>query len=126
MSRSGQFKGVTPRLLPMLIHPSRLQDEALTSTIMSMAERVGREAFQNQQTAIMNRIDSRPFLKDIKCPAHVVGGHQDALTPPEILREIADGIRGSKLTLIENCGHLPPLEQPESAVRVLREILFTN
>ena len=120
LSRSGEFKGVTPRLLPMLIHANRLQDDHLTGTIMAMAERVGREAFQNQQTAIMNRIDSRPFLPKITCPTHIIGGHQDALTPPAILQEIAQGIRGSHLTLIENCGHLPPLEQPETANRLLR------
>ena len=58
LSRSGQFKGVTPRLLPLLVHPDRLHDTELTTIIMSMAERVGREAFANQQTAILNRRDS--------------------------------------------------------------------
>ncbi len=88
MSREGKFKGVTPRLLPMLIHPDRLQDKDLTGLIMTMAERVGRDAFVRQQTAILKRPDSRPFLKSIKCPVQVIGGRQDAITPPEIVREI--------------------------------------
>lgn len=120
MSGTGQFKGITPRLLPGLIHPSRLQDEALTDSIMRMAERMGQGAFRNQQTANMNRVDSRPFLKNITCPTHLAVGRQDALTPPDIMREIADEIPNSHMTVIENCGHLPPLEQPEKAVELLR------
>ena len=114
MSRAGQFKGVTPRLLPLLVHPDRLKDAALTGIIMQMAERVGRDAFHNQQTAILNRPDSRASLKDIRCPTLIVGGRQDAITPPELLQEIAAGILGSRLEIIENCGHLSALERPEA------------
>ena len=123
MSRRGQFKGVTPRLLPMLIHPDRLQDTNLTDIITAMAERVGRDAFHNQQTAILHRIDSRPFLTNIICPTLVVGGMQDGLTPPDIVHEIAAGIPNAQLQLIDNCGHLAPLEQPERVNGFMREWL---
>lgn len=123
MSQSGQFKGVTPRLLPLLIHPDHLHDQGLTSVIMTMAERVGREAFARQQTAILNRIDSRPFLKDITCPTLVLGGAQDAITPPDLLREMVQGIAGARLEIIEACGHLSPLEQPEVVNALMGEWL---
>lgn len=58
----GQFKGVTPRLLPLLVHPDRLADAPLTGTVMAMADRVGAEAFLQQQRAILGRPDSRPGL----------------------------------------------------------------
>lgn len=120
MSKSGQFKGVTPRLLPMLIHPDHMQDKELTHIIMTMAERVGREAFHNQQTAILNRIDSRPFLRNIKCPVQLIVGAQDALTPPEIMREIQDGIPGSRVNVLDHCGHLSVLEKPEEVNALMR------
>lgn len=113
MSKAGQFKGVTPRLLPMLIHPDRLQDTELTTVIMNMAERLGRDVFFNQQTAILGRIDSRPFLKDIRCPVQIIGGAQDALTPPDVMRELAEAIPQAKLNILDTCGHLSTLEQPE-------------
>jgi pimeloyl-ACP methyl ester carboxylesterase len=121
LSKSGQFKGVTPRLLPLLIHPDRLTDTTLTTTITTMAKRVGRDAFANQQTAILNRIDSRPSLKDIACPTLIVGGEQDAITPPDLLQELADGIKGSQLHMIAPCGHLSVLERPELVNPLLRE-----
>jgi pimeloyl-ACP methyl ester carboxylesterase len=123
MAKQGQFKGVTPRLLPLLVHPDRINDTAVTTIIMEMAERVGRDAFYNQQTAILNRIDSRPFLKDIACPTLIAGGRQDALTPPELLQELAEGISGSKLHIIEDCGHLSPLERPGQVTGLMKEWL---
>jgi len=125
MAYTGQFKGVTPRLLARLIHPDRLNDAALTSTITAMTERVGREAFVRQQTATLNRIDSRPYLQNIACPTLVAGGRQDATTTPELFEEIAAGIVGSKLEIIEHCGHLSPLEQPEIVNALMRQWLYS-
>ena len=126
LARSGKFRGVTPRLLPLLIHPDRQADPALTTTIMTMAERVGQEAFIRQQTAIMGRPDSRPGLGAITCPTLVVGGREDALTPPALLAEIAAHIPGARHVIIEECGHLPPLERPHALSALLRQWLIYN
>jgi pimeloyl-ACP methyl ester carboxylesterase len=123
-ARIGQFKGVTPRLLPTLIHPDRVKDKALADLIMSMAQFMGRDSFINQQTAIMNRIDSRPCLPNITCPVLALGGRQDVLTPPEVLQEIANSVPNGRLEIIEHCGHLPPLELPETVNMFLRQWLL--
>ena len=123
MSYTGQFKGVTPRLLARLIHPDRLNDAVLTGTITAMTERVGRDAFVRQQTAAVNRVDSRPFLQDIRCPTLVAGGRQDATTPLELFEEIAAGIAGARLAIIEECGHLSPLERPAQVNALMRQWL---
>lgn len=119
LSKSGQFKGVTPRLLPLLLHPEHLGNQVITETVMAMAERVGRDAFNRQQTAILNRPDSRPVLADIHCKTIVVVGDQDAITPPDVVREIASGIAGAEYHCVAQSGHLPPLEQPEQATGLI-------
>lgn len=124
LARSGRFRGVTPRLLPLLIHPDRQSDHDLTTTIMAMAQRVGQEAFVRQQTAIMGRPDSRPGLGAIACPALVIGGREDALTGPPLLAEIADSIPGARHVIVEECGHLPPLERPHAVSALLRQWLI--
>ena len=124
LARSGRFRGVTPRLLPLLIHPDRQSDSVLTTAIMAMAGRVGQEAFVRQQTAIMGRPDSRPDLGRITCPTLVIGGREDALTPPDLLAEIAQGIPGARHVIIEECGHLPPLERPHATSALLRQWLL--
>jgi len=81
--------------------------------VMAMAERVGQAAFLRQQHAILNRPDGRPDLPAITCPALVVCGRQDVLTPPALAREIAAAIPHTRLLELDECGHLSSLEQPE-------------
>jgi len=119
----GEFKGVTPRLLPMLIHPARIGEAALTSIVMDMAERVGKEAFLRQQKAIMGRPDRRPLLPKIHVPTLILCGNEDALTPPELSRELASGIATSRLVTVPDCGHLATLERPEPTSAAMRRWL---
>jgi pimeloyl-ACP methyl ester carboxylesterase len=116
----GKFKGVTPRLLPNLVHPSRLKDPAVADVVMEMAHRVGQAAFKRQQTAIMNRTDGRAELSAIRVPTLVICGRQDALSPVDLHREMADGIVGARLVVVEDCGHLSPLERPYAVTALMR------
>jgi pimeloyl-ACP methyl ester carboxylesterase len=122
LTRSGQFKGVTPRLLPSLLHPAHVEGP-LGHAVRDMAERVGREAFLRQQQAILQRPDSRPMLPGIAVPTLVVVGEQDQLTPPELSEEMAAAIPGARLVRIPMAGHLPPMEQPEAVTALLRDWL---
>lgn len=125
MAKVGRFKGVTPRLLPLLIHPDRLTDAALVETIVGMAQTIGRDGFLRQQNAILTRADSLPDLPGFTCPALVIVGRQDALTPPERAEEIAAGLPNARLAVIEDCGHLATLEQPDQ-VNALFETFFLD
>jgi pimeloyl-ACP methyl ester carboxylesterase len=116
----GQFKGVTPRLLPLLLHPDRLGDAPLAGAVMAMAERVGPDAFLRQQRAIMARPDSRPDLPGITVPTLVICGRQDALTPLEKSEEMAAAIPHARLAVIEDCGHLATMERPQAVTALMR------
>jgi pimeloyl-ACP methyl ester carboxylesterase len=120
LSRRGQFKGVTPRLLPHYLHPDRIAEAEPGGTVMAMAERLGPEVFLRQQRAIMDRPDSRALLPRIAAPTLVVCGREDAATPLEHSEEIAAGIPGARLAVIEECGHLAPLERPQAVTVLLR------
>jgi pimeloyl-ACP methyl ester carboxylesterase len=122
LTRSGQFRGVTPRLLPRLLHPGH-QAGPLAQEVMDMAERVGRDAFLRQQEAILGRPDSRGDLPGIAVPTLVAVGQADVLTPPELAREMAAGIPGAVLHEFPGCAHLPTMEAPEAATAVMRRWL---
>ncbi len=123
LAQKGRFLGVTPRLLPTLLHADSLADVQLTQSVMAMTERVGAAAFLRQQHAILGRPDSRPLLPSIKVPTLVVVGRGDQTTPPDLAAEIADGIPGARLVVLEGCGHLPPMERPDEVNTLLREWL---
>jgi len=117
------FPAVIAALMPKLMTPGHLQDAALTGVVGGMALAIGKDAFERQQEAIIGRVDSRPHLKDIGCPTAVIAGRDDQLMPVELLKELADGIPGARLTLIEDCGHMAALEQPARVLQALIEWL---
>jgi pimeloyl-ACP methyl ester carboxylesterase len=120
LAEIGKFKGVTPRLLPNLIHPDRLNDSTVAGVVMEMAERVGQEAFIRQQRAIMARTDGRADLEAVRVPTLVLAGRQDLICPPKVQEEMATRLPNGRLVFIEDCGHLPPLERPRATTAVLR------
>jgi pimeloyl-ACP methyl ester carboxylesterase len=63
---------------------------------------------------------SHERLGEIGCPVLVVCGADDGMVPPENSRALAAGIRSSRLEIIQQCGHLPMLEQPER----VRDLVF--
>ena len=119
LAEKGEFKGVTPRLLPLFVGADALADPAITGTVQGMAESTGKDAFLRQQTAIMGRPDSRPGLRAIPCPTLVLAGREDQLTPPEVQIEMAQAIPNATLVLLPRCGHLAPLERPAEVTRQL-------
>jgi pimeloyl-ACP methyl ester carboxylesterase len=118
------YAGLVAELLPKWIHPSRLHDAEVGQVTRDMALDAGPEIFTRQQRAIMSRADSRPSLSAIRCPTVVVCGRDDALMPMEIHEELARGIGGATLEIIETCGHLSPLERPAQVSDALRRWLL--
>ncbi len=113
------FQAVIDSLTPRLLHPDHLADRAIVKVIEDMAHSVGPAAFERQQTAIMGRIDSRPSLQRIRCPSLVLCGREDLLTPLELHEEIAGLIPGARLVVVEHCGHMSALEQPQQVSAAL-------
>ncbi|MBB3264266.1 pimeloyl-ACP methyl ester carboxylesterase [Azospirillum sp. OGB3] len=120
----GRLRQVVAAGMPRLVHPDRSGEAALVDSVQAQAQRVGADGYIRQQTAIMNRPDSRPGLGAIACPTLVLCGRQDAITPPALHEEIAEGIPGARLALIEDCGHLSAMERPQAVTALLRQWLL--
>jgi pimeloyl-ACP methyl ester carboxylesterase len=52
-----------------------------------------------------------------------VTGEEDAVTGPEVGRDLAAGIPGARFLLVEEAGHLVNLEQPEIVNEALLDFL---
>jgi len=114
------FEGVINTLMPKLMNAGHLKDPVLTGIVAAMAHAVGKDAFRRQEEAIIGRADSRPHLGAIRCATQVIAGRDDAIMPVEVLEELARGIRGARLDVIDDCGHMASIEQPQEVIRIMR------
>jgi 3-oxoadipate enol-lactonase len=59
----------------------------------------------------------------LRLPTLAVAGSEDKSTPPDLVRETADLIPGSRFALIRGGGHLPFAERPQAYADVLTTFL---
>lgn len=120
LAEAGRFEAVVDRLLPSFVHPDRVGDKALLARMRADAAAIGRDGYLRQQAAVMARADSLSSLAAIRVPTLVLVGRQDARTPPPLAEEIAAGIPGARLVVVEDSGHLPTMERPAETNAALR------
>lgn len=125
IAEKGGFDRIPGLQLPRLLAPAHQGDETLVAIVREMAEATGPAAFVRQQTAIMNRIDSRPYLGAIACPTLVLVGGEDVITPVAVAREMAEAIPDAHLAIVPGAGHLSTLEAPEAVNAALADWLLT-
>jgi pimeloyl-ACP methyl ester carboxylesterase len=125
-AKRGELRAAREEMFPELVHSSRRDDSGIRQLIQEQGEDVGVEGYLRQQTAIIARVDSRPTLATIKCPTLVLTGDHDSTIPNAFSKEMAEGIAGAKLVILDRCGHLPQPEQPEATARALVEWLGTK
>lgn len=62
-------------------------------------------------------------LGEIACPTLVVAGAEDFVFPPDCQRELAAGIPGARLRLIDRAGHNPHDEQTAEVMQAVRDFI---
>ncbi|MBA4071488.1 MAG: hypothetical protein C0497_06585 [Gemmatimonas sp.] len=65
--------------------------------------------------------DLTTALRDVCCPALVVHGRQDPI-PLESSAAVAEALKAG-LIVLDDCGHVPYVEQPEALFRAVRDFL---
>jgi pimeloyl-ACP methyl ester carboxylesterase len=122
-AQAGEFHAILDELFGIFVHPSRRDNAELRRLVHDMGDDIGDDAFVRQQTAVIGRADSRPTLAAITCPTLVLTSDEDNTVPNHLSVEIAGGIPGAKLTILPDCGHLSPWEQPQATAAALVEWL---
>ena len=116
LARREGMAALAARWLPPMLHPNHA---ALLAPLTEMVKRSTPETFENQQQALLDRPDARTVLPAIRCPTLVLCGRQDAWSPVGQHEEIAALIPGAKLVVIEECGHMSPVEKREAVTNAL-------
>ncbi len=120
-------EGTSPLVEAMLENqtsPATKRNELKMRQLRCMMEKATPEGVVATLKALAERKDSRDILPSIELPTLVVAGRDDErITPPGVVRGIAEGVKGAEFVEIEDAAHLPPFENPESFNRLLLNFL---
>ena len=101
------------------LHPDRERDPVLLDRLRSMQRRLGPEVRERQSALI--RKDGYADLARITCPSLVVACRRDRLRKFEETGRMAKCLPNSRFEVIEDCGHMAPLEKPYELAMLLGE-----
>lgn len=112
--RESGLPAVADQMVPKLLGQTSHRDRAeLVSDVRRQILANPRPGIEAAIYALMRRPDSTPDLPLVSCPALVIVGEEDTVTPPSDAEALGRGIRNAQLTVIAKAGHLSALEAPE-------------
>ena len=111
---------VIEKLIPRMFAPPSQQQPTVLNEFRAMARRSSLDDFKGQVRAALNRGDHRAMLARVKIPALLVCGALDVWSPVAQHRDSLALLQHGRLDIIEDTGHMTPMESP----RQLNEILF--
>jgi pimeloyl-ACP methyl ester carboxylesterase len=62
---------------------------------------------------LLTTFDRRKELASIEVPTLLIAGSEDKVAPPSVMEKMALKIPGGEYLLLQSCGHLGPMDQPE-------------
>ncbi|TQK04741.1 alpha/beta fold hydrolase [Herbaspirillum sp. SJZ107] len=111
------FSGLSRIAVASSLHPKDKHNEAMIERVRAMGMRLGGEVFRRQ--SVLERPGDIDRLGEIRCPTLVVAAAQDQLRSLEEARELQAGIPEASLAVIEDSGHMIPIEAPQRLLEVI-------
>lgn len=109
------------QMVSSLLSPRTLaENQKVVAFLTKMISRQDASAVAAAARGMADRDDSTLFLKEIAVPTLFLVGEDDRISPPEVMRQMADSVPGSEFQTIPGAGHLPPLENPELFTLTIR------
>ena len=111
-------------MLSMLLSAAKQRHETgIAEQVREMILRQNPLAVAAAQLGMAARPDVTDQLKGIDCPALVLCGENDAISPPEEMRSIAEALPNAEFVEIPAAGHMTTLENPAAVNAAFGEFL---
>jgi 3-oxoadipate enol-lactonase len=107
----------------MVGETTRQRRPQVVETVRAMIAAAPVDGIVGALEAMMARPDSTPTLATIDVPVLIVVGEEDTLTPPREAQSMHEQIRGSRLEVLSQAGHICNLERPAAFNHVLSEFV---
>ena len=113
-----------PTVMRSAFIPTAERDPVLLDRLRGMQKRLGPEVRARQSALI--RKDGYADLQRIACPALVVACRQDRLRTLAEVERMAENLPQARFKVIEDCGHMAPLEKPHELAALLSGWIETS
>lgn len=121
--RSGEFDQVVSDMSDMVSHLAGPLGRQTRDAFIAMAHDLGAARMANQAEAMATRADVSSRLGMISCPALMLWGREDKLSPAADGMTMASAMPQGRYVEIEKCGHFPTLEAPEASAAIIQHWL---
>jgi len=112
INTDGLIKFVDPFVTNCFAEETPKEKEKMFLTVLNKAHKHDPVGVKGALIAIMSRTDTTSFLPRVTIPSLILCGSFDKLTPPPLMRAMAEKIPGSEIGIIPQAGHMTPLENP--------------
>lgn len=102
-----------------MVHPLRLSDRVLLDEIVGMFAQRDAGHFEAQIQALLARPDATSVLQNVPGRVWLVCGAQDSWSPPAQHEAMAAMLAQSTLEVIDDAGHMAPMERPQEVAQAL-------
>lgn len=109
-------------LKPQYLAPVNRTEDRLR-ILENMGVGLGEDVFCRQTMALTIRRSYLDHVDQIHCPTLLMAGAEDTVCPVDRHCEIAERIAGAELRVLDACGHISTLEQPDLVSAALLELL---
>jgi 3-oxoadipate enol-lactonase len=75
------------------------------------------------ECVLIDREDVSESLEYVKVPSLVIAGSADGIAPPKQIRELIEGLDYFQFMVMENSGHVTPVDQPEKFMEEINKFL---
>lgn len=123
-AKSNQLEAMLWQHLQTIVHPARLSDASFMKKIVQAHTALQPQVLLQQIEAILSDFETSQLLGQIACPVLLVHGRQDALFSLNHMEETAKKVNQCEVAILEDCGHMPPMEKPEELASLIRGFIF--
>jgi pimeloyl-ACP methyl ester carboxylesterase len=117
--KNKQYNGMTKKRLESFFHDCHHQHNEYINILKQMEQDLGAGVLAAQISAAQPRKNLLPVLSKCSFPIHLVSGEQDNLVTESTMLAMHKHLPNGDMTLIENAGHMLPIEQSRALAEYL-------
>lgn len=114
-------------LLSAVHYTQRFEDGSLETYLDYISGPIGQASlFQHQVRHYdsVHTLETADKLSDLgRVPVQLIWGAEDAWQVPDWAQKLQAAIPGAKLTILDDCGHFAPEDQPEWIAELIRQFI---